>query len=86
MKFRILAFTATLMVLWAFTATDGASDSKDSISQSPAAAGASALPGVLLPELSFKFDPVVDGTEVTHDFAIKNTGDGPLAITQVKTG
>ena len=86
MKFRILAFTATFVMLWAAAATIGASDSKDSISQSPSAAAASPSPGVVLPELSFKFDPVVDGTEVTHDFAIKNNGDAPLAITQVKTG
>jgi hypothetical protein len=66
MRFRTLAFTAMLVMLWAAAAT--------------------ATPGVVLPELKYEFDPVVDGTQVTHDFAIKNTGDGPLAITQVKTG
>jgi hypothetical protein len=86
MKILTLAFTATLVVLWAAAATVGASDGKDSISPSPSDTTTTATPGVELPELKFEFDPVVDGTQVTHDFAIKNTGDGPLAITQVKTG
>jgi hypothetical protein len=86
MKFRILAFTATLVMLWVAAVTVGASDGKDSIGQSPSTTAASTSPRMVLPELSFKFEPVVDGTEVTHDFAIKNTGNGPLSITQVKTG
>jgi hypothetical protein len=40
----------------------------------------------MLPELAFEFDPVVDGTQITHDFVIKNSGNGPLAIHRVKTG
>lgn len=86
MRLRTLAFTATLVTLWTAAATVGASDGKDVISQSPSTAAVTATPSVVLPELQYKFDPVVDGTEVTHDFTIKNTGDGPLAITQVKTG
>ena len=86
MKIRTLAFTAILVVLWAAAATVGASDGKDSTSQSPSAATATATPGMVLPELNFEFDPVVDGTQVIHDFAVKNAGNGLLAITQVKTG
>ena len=85
MKYRILAFTATLGMLWVAAATVGASDQatgKDSFSQP----SSTAAPGVVLPELNYEFGTVVDGTQVTHDFAIKNTGDGPLAVTQVKTG
>ena len=40
----------------------------------------------MLPEQKFEFDPVVDGTLISHDFMIKNTGKGALAIKQVKTG
>ena len=82
MKIRTLAFAATLVVLWVAAATVGASDGKDSISQSPS----TARPGAVLPELKFEFDPVVDGTQVVHGFAIKNTGNGRLDITRVKTG
>jgi hypothetical protein len=86
MKFRILAITATVVMLWAAAAFVGASDGKESTSQTPATVAAMEKPGAVLPELKYEFDPVVDGTQITHDFAIKNIGDGPLAITQVKTG
>lgn len=86
MKFGFLAFAATLVMLWTAAATVGASDGKDSTGQEPSVVAAIEKPGVVLPELKYEFDPVVDGTQVTHDFAIKNTGNGPLAISQVKTG
>jgi hypothetical protein len=86
MKFRMLAFTAALVMMWPVAATTGASDGKDSTAQEPSAVAAAQKPSVVAPELKYQFNPVVDGTQVTHDFAIKNTGDGPLAITQVKTG
>ncbi len=89
MKFRMLALTAALVVLWTAAATAGASDQatgKEATGQTPPAVAATATPDAVLPELKFEFDPVVDGTEVTHDFAIQNAGKEPLAITQVKTG
>ena len=43
-------------------------------------------PAAVVPKLHHEFEPVVDGTEITHDFTIKNTGKGPLLIQQVKTG
>jgi hypothetical protein len=52
---------------------------------SPAAAG-QAAPVASLPEKSFNFDPVVEGTEVVHDFVIQNTGNGDLKIHRVSTG
>jgi len=86
MKLRILAITTTLVMLWAAASAVGASDAKDSTGQEASVVAAIEKPSVVLPELKFEFDPVVDGTQITHDFAIKNAGDGPLAITQVKTG
>ncbi|MBC2710195.1 MAG: DUF1573 domain-containing protein [Desulfosarcina sp.] len=89
MNVRILAFTAMLVMLWGVAATVGAADQatgKDSTSQALSAVAASEKPGAVLPELKYEFDPVVDGTQVIHDFTIKNTGNGPLAITKVKTG
>ena len=86
MKLRILAFTATIVMLWTAATVTWASDGKDSTGQDPSAVAAMQKPGVMVPALKYEFNPVVDGTQVTHDFAIKNTGDGPLAITQVKTG
>lgn len=43
-------------------------------------------PKAVFETLHYEFDKVVDGTEVTHDFTVKNTGRGILEISQVKTG
>jgi len=44
------------------------------------------LPSALIAEAIFEFEPVVDGTQVTHDYLIKNKGDGTLEIKKVNTG
>lgn len=38
------------------------------------------------PEERYTFAPVVDGTEIRHDFAVKNPGTGPLIIKKIETG
>jgi hypothetical protein len=43
-------------------------------------------PAVFLPETSFEFAPVLDGTKVVHDFIIQNKGTAELKVEQVKTG
>lgn len=83
MKFRSILLVTTLMMLWGAGSIVGATDQA---SPAPAAATAVQQPGAVIPELKFEFNPVVDGTVVTHDFAIKNTGDGVLDISKVKTG
>lgn len=52
----------------------------------PAAEEPAAAPRVVAPERTYKFNPVVDGTKVEHDFVIQNYGDAPLHIRRVKTG
>lgn len=44
------------------------------------------LPSVFVPESQYTFSPVLDGTEVTHDFVIQNKGDALLKIEKVRTG
>ena len=39
-----------------------------------------------LPETKFTFQPVVEGTEVVHDFVILNKGTDELSVLNVKTG
>ncbi len=39
-----------------------------------------------VPETQFTFQPVVEGTEVVHDFVIQNKGTDVLSILNVKTG
>lgn len=84
MKYRMLALTAMLVMLWGAAAPVAASD--EAAGKAATDEVADQKPVVVLPEMTYEFEPVVDGTEITHDFAIKNTGDGPLAIQRVKTG
>ena len=82
MKIRILVLLSVLA--WIGTATVVSGASGQAVEQTTAEAGGT--PVVIMPERTYKFKPVVDGTTITHDFLIKNTGDGPLAIERVKTG
>ena len=43
-------------------------------------------PLVVIPEQTYEFVPVVEGSLVTHDFIIQNKGTAPLVIEKVKTG
>jgi len=40
----------------------------------------------VVPETQFTFQPVVEGTEVVHDFIILNKGADVLSVLNVKTG
>lgn len=42
-------------------------------------------PSAFVPMLKHKFDPVLEGSEVIHDFVIQNRGDATLTIRNVKT-
>ena len=43
-------------------------------------------PKVFLPETMFEFQPVLEGSEVVHEFVLKNQGEAPLNILQIKPG
>ena len=43
-------------------------------------------PVAVLPEPTFKFEPVVEGTQIQHDFILQNKGTAPLVIKNVRTG
>jgi hypothetical protein len=89
MKSRIFAVTAALVMIGVTTVAAGNPDeaAPSAASNQPSAVAATAgQPHVEFPELNFEFKPVVDGTTITHEFPVKNTGQGPLAIRKVKTG
>jgi hypothetical protein len=44
------------------------------------------MPKLVMEETAYSFDPVVDGTKITHDFKVRNEGDAVLNINKVKTG
>ena len=43
-------------------------------------------PKAVLAERNYEFEPVVEGTLVSHRFVLQNKGDAPLIIEQIKTG
>jgi hypothetical protein len=45
-----------------------------------------ATASVFFPESQYEFSPVLDGTEVVHDFVIQNKGNATLTVDRVKTG
>lgn len=49
----------------------------------PAAAPA---PRAVLPESEYNFGKVVEGTQVRHEFVLKNQGRGPLQIIKIEAG
>lgn len=43
-------------------------------------------PSVFFPQTQHEFSPVLDGTQVVHDFVIQNKGAATLEVERVKTG
>ncbi|MFZ2446977.1 MAG: DUF1573 domain-containing protein [Syntrophobacteraceae bacterium] len=48
--------------------------------------GPSGLPFIHISDFTFDFGEVMEGTEVQHDFKVRNTGSAVLNIDRVKTG
>jgi hypothetical protein len=44
------------------------------------------LPSVFVLESRFKFGPVLEGTEITHDFIVQNRGTAPTRFYRAKQG
>jgi len=47
---------------------------------------AASAPKAVFPESIHVFEPVVEGTLVSHDFILRNQGDASLIIELIKTG
>ncbi len=45
-----------------------------------------ATASVFFPESQYEFSPVLDGTQVVHDFVVQNKGNATLTVDRVKTG
>ena len=43
-------------------------------------------PVAVFAEKAYTFEPVIEGTDVYHDFPVKNTGNDTLSIDRVRTG
>ncbi len=51
-----------------------------------AQAGESGPPKLVLNETVFDFGKVKEGDRISHEFTVKNSGDGPLEIKKVSPG
>lgn len=47
--------------------------------------GDAPAPSVYIKAEKYQFNPVLDGTEIKHTFIIKNRGNAPLEILNVRT-
>ncbi|MFW5639770.1 MAG: hypothetical protein ACOCW9_02280 [Thermodesulfobacteriota bacterium] len=74
MKSKIKQFLVLFAGLLAATA---ASAGNESTVPSPVA---------FLPEQVYTFEPVIEGTEVAHDFTLRNAGNETLYIENLKSG
>lgn len=43
-------------------------------------------PKAYLPDNVFEFKPVVEGTEIVHEFILRNQGDAPLKVLKIESG
>lgn len=83
---RYVVVLAMAIALLGGTSGIAATKNEHVAGTSPATVEDTKAPRAEVSDPKFTFDPVMEGTEITHDFSVKNTGDGPLAITRVKTG
>jgi hypothetical protein len=51
-----------------------------------AAAEEAPSPKAVFVENSWRFEVVLEGEEVSHDFVVRNEGNAPLEISKVQTG
>jgi len=73
MRLKAFVFTAGILFFTMFAATAfGAQED--------------AQPSAFFPTTSYEFSPVLDGTQVVHEFVIQNKGNAPLKIESVRTG
>jgi hypothetical protein len=65
-----------------------AAESRQAVAQqsTPAQTSPQQGPSIQILEKAFDFGEVLEGAEVTHVFAVKNTGKASLQITQVRPG
>jgi len=91
MKFRYFFIMGVAFFILFIGCEKENANSQDTISASESVVESSShqskgSPSAFIPENSYEFSPVVDGTQVTHDFIVLNKGDGDLEIQRVKTG
>ncbi len=57
-----------------------------SVKPSEPQADSAEKPSMHLSEITYDFGQIIEGTEIQHDYIIRNDGKGPLNIDRVKVG
>jgi len=60
--------------------------SGDTQAHSATADSSTGSPTISIPESTYNFGEIPEGGEVSHNFTIRNTGDAPLDINEVRPG
>jgi hypothetical protein len=82
-KVSILAVLLSLAPLSiALAGSPAQSDKKPSASV--VKASLASAPRAFFSKTKYEFDPVFEGTEITHDFVVENKGDAPLIINSIR--
>ena len=71
MRFKIICSVLSCLLFFVIHSIAGENNAKKA-------------PIAFLPEQTFEFEPVIEGTEVSHDFILKNKGNAPLIIEETK--
>ncbi len=79
----LCSVTCLLLVLACGQAALGA---KGAGRQAQSSGSPTGEPFIEMPQVSYDFGEVLEGTEIEHDFPVKNKGMGVLHIDRVKTG
>jgi len=79
------SFWVLVLCLWASGAHAAEPAATNPQSKSPQTAPQE-TPSIQMPEMLFNFGEVMEGSEIVHEFTVKNTGKGALQINQVRPG
>lgn len=87
MRRAVLPFWGLIFLVLLFTA--GLNSALSAESSQPAGSPSTPVaktPSISVPESTYDFGEVTEDGKVSHDFIVKNTGEGPLEINQVRPG
>jgi hypothetical protein len=82
-KVSMLAVILFLVPL-SITLAGSPANSGQKPSASVVKASLASAPEAFFSNTQYEFDPVFEGTEITHDFVVENKGNAPLIINSIR--
>ncbi|MEN6438412.1 MAG: hypothetical protein ABFD97_07505 [Syntrophobacter sp.] len=77
---------SVMCLVFVLVCGQAAHGAKGSSKQAQSSSSPTGEPFIEMPQLSYNFGEVLEGTEIEHDFPVKNKGMEVLHIDRVKTG